>query len=386
MSGNFKLNLGNKDKFMRKGLGIIAVSLAAGCVFMAGCAGCNNKNKNISPLASNWYTSTGYRNIQPTFLEGNELYSPEYKEKIVYDVNFKKPAAGNSTYSVNYENGTYSTEFYAKQFDTENLVHSDHKGGYEGKKVIAYYYHTEFSAKVTFKYGSKESDPLVSNIVTDCYFLSVEEELRPLYSKQVVASPSPAALQAASLEDCYTLYNETYETYYSYDGNSAISKITDNETNKTREVKQGVGGTSNSLFDVTSLEIVLRALIGSSFDQTIDLYTPLNAIKTFTLSSPDTSLGKDEKKSIATALSKKGLYASDEIDEKFGSGLKTTAVSVTVNTTLKGVSQTYWFAKVENKRNNTGRATLLKISLPIVFNLGTLEYTLNEVQSTLWDE
>ena len=384
MSGNFKF----KDKFMRKGLGIIAVSLAAGCVFMAGCAGCNNKHKNVSPLASNWYTSTGYRNIQPTFLEGNELFKPEYKEKIVYDVNFKKPSAGNSSYSVNYENGTYSTEFYAKQFDTENLVHADHKSGYEGKKVVSYYYHTEFSADVTYTCGSKDTKDLnlKANIVTDCYFLPVENELRPLYSKQVLNSPSPAAFQATSLEDCYTLYNETYETYYSYDGNSAISIITDNGTGKETKVEKGVGGTSNSLFDVTSLEIVLRALVGSSFNQTIDLYTPLNAINSFTLSSPNTALGKDEKKTIATALSKKGLYVSDEIDEKFGSGLNTTAVSVTVNTTLKGVSQTYWFAKVENKRNNTGRATLLKISMPIVFNLGTLEYTLKEVQSTLWDE
>lgn len=369
---------------MKKALGVIAVTLATGCVFMAGCAGCNNTSKNVLPLASNWYTYTGYRNIQPTFIEGDSEL--QYKEKITYDVNFKKPSAGNSTYSVNYENGVYSTEFYAKKFDTDKLVHSDHKSGYEGKNIISYYYRTEFSATVTYKFGSKESEHFKAKINTDCYFLSVDDELRPLYSKQDVESPSPVALQATSLESCYTLYNEVYETFYSYDGSSAITEITDNiDSKNNRKEKRSVGGTSNSLYDVTSLEIVIRALIGSSFNQTIDLYTPLNAIKSFTLSSPDTDLKKQEKKDIANALKQKELYVSDEDEENMGNGLKTTAVTVTSNTSLQGVSQTYWFAKVENKRNNTGRATLLKVSLPIVFNLGTLEYTLKEVSSTLWD-
>ncbi|MCH5148726.1 MAG: hypothetical protein J1G05_05125 [Clostridiales bacterium] len=372
---------------MRKGLGIIAVTLAASCVFMAGCSSCNSKGKNVSPLASNWYTYTGYKNIQPTFIWDGES-ELKYKEQITYDVTFKKPSLGNSTYSVNYENGTYSTEFYARKFDDDTLIHEDHKSGYEGKNIISYYYRTEFSATVTYKFGSKESDPLESNITTESYFLSVEDELRPLYSKQVVKGPSPAALQAQSLSDCYTLFDGVYETFYSYNGKSAISQITDNlNTKNNRTTTKNVGGTSNSLFDVTSLEIVLRALIGSGFNQTIALYTPLNGINSFTLSSPSTSLGT-QKGAIATALMSKGLYIPADDEANIGDGLQTTAVSVTSNSQLKGVSQTYWFAKVDkdNKLNNTGRATLLKISLPIVFNLGTLEYTLKEVTSTLWDE
>ena len=369
---------------MKKGLGIIAVTLAAGCVFMAGCAGCNNKSKNVSPLASNWYTSTSFRNIQPTFTEG-VTDKAQYKEQITYGVEFKKPSAGNATYSVSYEGGIYKTEFYAKKFDTENLVHENHKSGYDGKNIISYYYHTEFSATVKYKFGKDESDPLQSEIVTDSYFLSVEDELRPLYSKQVVKSPSPAVLQAQKLDDCYSLYDEEYETFYSYNGKSAISQITDNLNSKNSKTKtRNVGGTANSLFDVTSLEIVLRALIASGFDQTIELHTPLNGINSFTLSSPSTSLGT-KKGDIATALAAKGLYVPAADEANIGDGLQTTAVTVKSNSQLKGVSQTYWFAKVANKRNNTGRATLLKISMPIVFNLGTLEYTLQEVTSTLWD-
>ena len=370
---------------MRKGLGIIAVTLAASCVFTAGCAGCNNAGKNVSPLASNWYTSTSYRNIQPTFIWDGES-ELEYKEQITYDVEFKKPSAGNNTYSVDYKDGVYKTEFYARKFDDSALIHENHADGYKDKNIVAYYYHTDFSATVTYKFGSEESDAMPTSIVTDCYFLSVEDELRPLYSKQVIKGPSPAVLQAQKHSDCYTLYDEEYETFYSYNGSSAISKITDNINSKNDTVKtRGVGGTSNSLFDVTSLEIVLRALIGSGFNQTIELYTPLNGINSFTLSSPSTAVGA-KKGDIATALKDKGLYVPAEDEVNIGDGLQTTAVTVTSNSQLKGVSQTYWFAKVVNKRNNTGRATLLKISLPIVFNLGTLEYTLKEVQSTLWDK
>lgn len=371
---------------MRKASGIMAVALAVSCVVISGCSGCsscNNTGKNVAPLASNWYTYTGYRNIQPTFIEGeSEL---KYKEKLVYDVEFKKPSTGNATYSVEYKNGSYTTEFYAKKFDTANLVHEDYQDGYEGKNIIAYYYHTEFSATVTYEYGSKTSDELDANITTDCYFLSVEDELRPLYSKQVVKSPSPATFQATSLSSCYTLYNEIYENFYSYSGRYVTTKITDLDKDKTSEKERSIGGRDNSLFDVNALDIVLRALVGSSFDQTIELYTPINSINSFNLSSPSTGLG-NKRNDIAKALSAQGLYISDESEENFGKNLKTTAVTVTANSELKGVSQTYWFAKVENKRNNVGRATLLKISLPIVYNLGTLEYTLKEVTSTLWNE
>ena len=368
---------------MRKALGIIVVTLAAGCVFAAGCSGCNGTGKNVSPLASNWYTYTGYRNIQPTFIEGDTPL--EHKEIIKYDVAFKAPTIGNATYSINYENGSYTTEFYAKKFDT-TLVHDDYKSGYEGKNIIAYYYHTEFKADVTYKYGEQSKEFKDSQIITDCYFLPVENELRPLYSKQVVKSPSPAILQATSLESCYTEYDSVYESYYAYNGSSVKTKITDNLNSKNnKEAQRGVGGASNSLFDVTSLDIVLRALIGSSFNQTIDLYSPLNAIKTFTLSSPGVYLTDVEKEAIQGKLKDKGLYVPVIKDEK-EVGLQTTAVTVSSNLELQGVSQTYWFAKVENKRNNVGRATLLKISLPVVFNLGSLEYTLSEITSTLWNE
>lgn len=365
---------------MRKALGIIAVTLAAGCVFAAGCSSCNNSNKNVAPLASNWYSNTGFRNIQPTFIEGNSLFSAE---KITYDVNFVQPSGGNDTYSVNYTNGSYTTEFYAKKFDTSK-IHSDHQSGYPTKDIIAYYYKTAFTADITYTYGNDDPETFEnSSVITECYFLSVEDELRPLYSKQEINSPSPAILRATSLESCYTLYDAVYENFYTYNGRSVITKITDNiDSKNSGETKRNVGGTSNSLFDVTSLDIVLRALVGSSFNQTIQLYSPLNAIKSFTLSSPSTSIGTSEKRAeIAEILKGKALY------EEKDAGLQTTAVTVTSNTQLAGVSQTYWFAKVEkeNKRNNTGRATLLKISLPIVFNLGTLEYTIKEIDSTLWN-
>lgn len=372
---------------MRKIFGIVAITLAAGCAFATGCSGCNGNGKNIAPLSSNWYSYTGFGNIQPTFIENKANFS---KEAVTYDVKFIKPENGNASYSVDYTDGLYSTEFYAKTFDVTDpaLVHEDFKEGYEGKNITAYYYKTAFTAKVTFTYGKNSTAPLDETVTTECYFLSVDDHLRPLYSKQVVKSPSPNAYSVSSLDVCYKLYDEEYTNYYSYNGKTVITDIKDNLNEKNNSVKKrGVGGTSNSLFDVTSLEIALRGLIASGFSQKIDLYTPKNSVQSFTLTSPSAAIGDDTvKETVKSVLQSKKLYVTEYDKENKEIGLQTTAVTVTSNSSLSGVSQTYWFSKVTNKRNNAGRATLLKISVPIVYHLGTLEYTLKEVSSTLWSD
>ena len=52
---------------------------------------------------------------------------------------------------------------------------------------------------------------------------------------------------------------------------------------------------------------------------------------------------------------------------------------------LHGTSQTVWYASVKDSDNNIPRATMLKLSVPISYSLGTLDYTLNSIESTLWN-
>ena len=52
---------------------------------------------------------------------------------------------------------------------------------------------------------------------------------------------------------------------------------------------------------------------------------------------------------------------------------------------LSGTTQTAWFAAITDADKNIGRTTMLKLSVPLSYGLGTLNYTLKTVQSTLWN-
>lgn len=373
---------------MKKRIGIAAVCLAAGCAAVL--SGCSNATQNVAYLSSNWYANTAFKKFQPTFVKND----PEFKtaEKIVYDLKYDGSKATNTTYSVNYGDGTYTTEFYAENITrSSERIHSDFKEGYPEGGVTVYCYKTELkTGKITFKFGEEEK--IFENgasKVTESYFLSVEDRLRPVYSKQTINSVAPATLQATSLESTYLEENYVYETYYSYDGNNAITLI-ENKGNTATKKTDGLNGTQNTMFDAAYLDIAVRACkLSSSLSQQISLYTPHAGIADYTLSGSARELPEAENKAVAEKLKAKGLYVPEFTDgengEKVEKGLATVAVSVNYNSQLTGVSQTYWFAAIGNPRNNTGRATLLKTETPLTFNQGALVCTLSNVENTLWD-
>ena len=76
------------------------------------------------------------------------------------------------------------------------------------------------------------------------------------------------------------------------------------------------------------------------------------------------------------------LFAPENADSRIPS------VAVNVNYiggTLYGTTQTIWYAAI-NADNNTARTTMLKLSVPLSYSLGTLNFTLNNITSTLWNE
>ena len=76
-----------------------------------GCAGCSScgGETNVSALTrSNWFTGTSYNGIQPSFIKDNDKFSPE---KIKYDVTYDKENANNANISLDYQKGSFTTEF-----------------------------------------------------------------------------------------------------------------------------------------------------------------------------------------------------------------------------------------------------------------------------------
>lgn len=363
---------------MKKGFGVAALALAAGCaIIFAGCNGCGNNGKaNEAAFSSNWYADTNFRYIQPTFIGEDKA------EVVKYSVTYDKSTADNSTYSVDYGEGTYTTTFYATTFK-KDLIDEAYKSSYPEKDITVYCYKTELDVhSVTFTVGGQTSEPFDNSITTVSYFMDVNNHLQPLYSEQVVNAVSPAEYQVSSLEEAYITVNQTVKTSYNYGGTAAKTVITGYDAKEFET--SGLGDTDNSLIDVNGLNIAVRAMqLSTSLNQVISIYSPSGKMQDYTFAGSSAALGEEERKTYEEILAGENVNLYVKGEDK---SLNTVCVSCTLNSDkdMNGVSQKYWFAAIDNARNNTGRATLVKMSVPLTFKLGTLNYSLKEITSTLY--
>ncbi len=400
---------------MKKTSIIAALALAAGCALAF--TGCGGSSKNIASLDSNWYSGINFTRFQPTFTQGNQGFSAE---ELTYAVTFDGSGAANPSYTVNYAEGTYKTTFYAKTLSSEDIdkITLSEYRGYYPHEMQAYYYKTELTVpSVTFTLKSDNTKTVTfegDSIITENYFLSVADYLRPVYSMQTVKSVTPRNYQVSDIDATYVKINRTYENFYStkYD---ALDVVVTKTTVKSEEnfVDYGyedfkgeqsgtaktavseplnVADTDYTVFDISSLNVVTRACkltSGENLSQAISLYVPWSAegINDFGIagSSAPLVLDKDEAQNTAkineltSKLQAKGLYKEQKDAEGKPVGLKTVALNVG---TTAGVSQTYWYAAVNGTHNNVGHATMLKLSTPVAFGLGVINYTLSEITST----
>lgn len=360
------------------------LAAAAGCAVIfsgcAGCAGCGGSVQNVAAMSSNWYSNTAFKKIQPTFTQGDDKFR---MEELTYKVTFDSSTAGNKNYSVNYSDGTYKTYFYAAKFDKSVITEEDFKEGYPDN-LTAYYYKTELDIpQVTFTYGEEKKSFEGDKCFTECWFLPVENYLRPLYSKTFIKSTTPAEYQVSSIDETYREIAITYTSFYNYDGTAVRTAVNYNGAQSTKNLG-GLNKADNSYFDVSSLDIAVRATkLSSALSQAISIYTPAGGLDNYTLQGSDAALKDDEVKQVSTALAAQGLYKPVKT-ESGEDKLNTVSVKLSVSANLTGVSQTYWFAAIDNPRNNTPRATMLKLSIPLNYSLGTLNYVLEKVDSTLY--
>lgn len=363
---------------------IAAATLAAGAVIplagCGGCAGCNAKTSNNALTSSNWYTGTSYKGIQPSFIFGdNEDYT---KEVVEYDVTHDNTAATNATYSVEYTNGKFVTEFYAFRYDWNT-----NREYPEDKTEILYRYETELTISVSFTLkstGEKTNEPLNDRVKTVAYFRAAGKNLQPVYSRQEILSHSPAAYQASSIDNIYKKVDAVYENFYNYDC-TAVTSINGDD----KDVHDGLDKIGYSVFDNSSLYIAVRSMkLSSKLAQTVYLYSPAQgSVTSYVLAGTDTPIDASEEKTelkhITAEMQKHDLFVPAENRE--------TVPAVAINVmyaggTLHGTTQTVWYAAIENADNNTGRATMLKLATPLSYGLGTLNYSLKEIKSTLWNK
>ena len=373
----------------------MAVTLSA-CDGCGGCAGCGGSSSSATLTRSNWFTGTSYNGIQPSFIEGHESFS---KEKITYEVTYDDTNATNEYVAVNYDKGVFTTEFYGTKYDWTSSAIPE---GYADEKIkseTVYYYRTELTISVqyTLLRGNKDSSKKFDDyVITESYFRAAGKNLQPVYSKQQIVSTSPANYQPSSLKDAYKEIKVTYENFYDYNCTKVLSTTTDYTKDdptlnrlgdgvvESKEFKN-LNKLSNTLFDNSSLYIAVRAMkFSSGLSQPVALFSPAaGGIDEYAIVSSDASLTSKEIADCTDALKEKGLYIPAENDDK---GVKASAVTVSyAGGNLHGTSQTIWYATVVDNDYNVSRATMLKLSVPISFSLGTLNYSLKSVDSTLWN-
>ena len=360
-------------KFFKISAAVLAVGMAVSL------AGCRGSSVNLTVTNSNWFTGTSYKGIQPSFIaeDGYE----DYIEDIDYKVEFDSSMAKNTSYSVNYKDGSFSTKFYAVRYDWK--TNEKYPSSSEDEEVL-YYYSNEMhiSVQYTLKDGSK-SEWFEDSVISESYFRAAGKSLQPVYSRQEIKSTSPNKSNPKKIQDAYKQIDVVYENYYNRNCTEATSVIKE----AGKEQKQKVYSfkkVKNTLFDNTSLYIAVRSMkLSDTYSQTVSLFNAAaGGVSSYAINGYDSPLTETERSNITSELSQKGLYTPAEKDE----GINTVAMNINyVGGNLIGTTQTVWYAAIDNPDNNTSRATMLKISIPLSYNLGTLNYTLQNVNSTLWN-
>lgn len=406
---------------MKKTAKVIAV--AAACACLLGASGCATANNHIS-VDSFWYIDS-YEGIQRTAVLDDAENAGRTPEVLLYELKFDKESGGNAAYYVEYftddtdfENGEhphyFKTTFYAMSFDWNgDLVNEDYRisstdeipeedrARMNGTEEVVYVLETEMRADGQYVYGPSDTEPTADNSVqfsdyikTTTYFRSARNTLEPVYSRQEVHTTTPASLSPASKDDMCTQIEYVYEVSYNFGCTEATYTYTEEGGESEEHTVSGLQDTGYTMFDNNSLYTAIRGMsLSDSFSATISLFIPANfgILNASVTGGAQGELSPTDDADIISALT--AAYGEPEVpdsgeddsseDETAHSYIYYNPVSITAASTLHGTTQTAWFAAVSDEDNNTYRATMLRLAVPISYGLGTMEYRLSEVVSVL---
>lgn len=374
---------------------VLTMATAALAAVTLTASGCGATGKNYAALASNWYYDSAFSGIQPSFTDEGSA------EKLVYKVTQTSEGA-NARYTVKYDEGTYTTEFYAKKItagDIDKLIFEESwRDGYKsalgtGGYMYLYYFSTALDIPtVTYTMRASGESKSISggaaeNVVTESYFMAVDDFLAPVYTKRTVKSATPVEWQPTVPDECFASIDRTYENCYPADGTQVKTRITGTINGNDASAESGeVFNTNNSVFDSAYLPVVARAMKNlTSGSLNVTLYTAGDKAKDFGLTSAGYEFGEAEQATIDAVLAQNGLFLPGKATAEDGTEYdkKTGGLTVSVRYAggdFSGVSQNYVFAAAEDGKNRA-HTVMVKYSRPLDFNLGRLEYVLSSIEN-----
>lgn len=401
---------------MNKKVKVIAAAAAcAAALCMAGVSGCAAASRGLV-VDSFWYISN-FDSFQPSATDPEQ--NGRQNEVLLYEITADAEAAGNAVYSVNYftdgedfasgENAHYfRTTFYATGFDwsdervnekyrltaddAESLPDSSElKARLDGTVETVYVLKTELKISGEYVYGDDESTAVrfSDSMVTETYFRSSGDGLQPVYSTQDAVTTVPKSISPSSADEMCEQLDYEYEVSYSPYGTEA--EITYSPAGGEAEVKTvSLDSDPGAVFDNNTLYTVIRGLsLSENFGAALNLLIPADGgVSTVNVSAG--SRGEldatDDADMISALTAAYGEPPSEDAVETTeadaGSNIFYYPVSIGASSG-RGVTRTAWYATVEDERNNTYRATMLRLYQPLSYSLGAWEFRLAEVEGVL---
>lgn len=379
---------------------IMAAAIAAiGVVSVAGCSGATPSAKTVTNANWNVRTSTS---VEKSFTER----WMSHKEVAQYSI--RLTAGENVTYKVEYyDDGYYKTQFFMTYYDwskTEGLPEGYAPAESTSEPVYVYTTELKLSGKYTFNATNEEKD-FDDSVKSVCYYRLAGDNLQPVYSYQEIKNTAPNELNASSPDNMLIRTDNVFTTYYNYNCTKAtVIRENNLKTENAKTVKE-IGLTSKqgySLFDNSQLRAAVRAFnISSSANHTFNVLVPQNgSVQTcyassgapVELTSNVTDNGEDavneaseferEKKQIIDALDNCGDYIPiDKGEGENALNYRYNAVTMGLYTDspMIGSAPTLWYSTVENSEINYTRCVLLRMSTPLSYGIGTLNYTLKSL-------
>ncbi|MCM1439093.1 MAG: hypothetical protein NC131_07800 [Roseburia sp.] len=375
---------------------VAAAALVAALVTAAGCSGSSSSPKVATTANWNVRTSVSVEKNDYGFWQSN-------REVSTYAITFTEGT--NSSYKVVYNDlgdAFYTTAFYMTTFDwaSDRTIEAYRAEESETEPVYVY----ETSLKISGYYQIKPEGAKLEfsdELITECYFRPAGNNLQPVYSYQRVKNTSPAALSTGNINAAVVHTDEEFYTYYNKACTQATVKKTayNSETDRTdvteSEKKIGLSGNSGySNFDNSQIRAAIRAFtLTGGATRTFNVLSPQNG----SVSSVSAKVANPvELDPTADALIINALTnaprsyvffdGSPANSDDVRKNVRYSAVSLGLNAPMQGSSPTLCYSTVENADVNSTRCLLLKMSTPLSFGVGTLNYTLKTLTLENIDE
>lgn len=367
---------------------ILAVAFAAaGVITVAGCSG-GTPNAKVATNA-NWNVRTS-ASVENNFTDR----WLNYKEVATYSI--KLTDGVNSTYSVKYGDCSLQTEFYMEQFDWSKVTGLPE--GYGADKGVELVYVYKTVSEMTGEYvhtKTGDTKKFTDKVDSTCYYRLAGNNLQPVYSYQAIKDVAPNTLNATSIENACIEIDDVYETFYNYDCTKATLARKNNITNK-EEVKQiSVNDKEgHSVFDNSQLWSAVRAFTLSggaryAFNVVVPQNGGLQSCYATCTAPVMLNKEKEDQLQIINALKDCSEKHSDYIffEDNAGEGedarnfrFNAVSLGINANSPMTGAANTFWYSTVENSDINYSKCVLLRMSNPLSFGLGTLNYTLKSLE------